>query len=115
MSNFTVETQNVNETLIVRPVGYVDDVGGAALCEAIQENLAKDAKNVVINFSKTPVINSQGIAQIIEIAEIVIDEVGGELAFVGMSELSKGVFKMVGLLEMAGLFETEEEAVQELS
>lgn len=111
MSNFTVTTAISKDILIVRPCGYVDEKGGAELAKVVNEALSQEVRKVVINFSESPVINSQGIAQIIEIAEIIVDEIGGDLAFVGLSELASGVFKMVGLLQMADLYGSESEAV----
>lgn len=111
MSTFTVDTVERGDVLIVRATGYLDDRGGAILQSAVMEALTKGFQQVVFNFSAAPVINSQGISHIIELVEIVIDEKNGELAFVGLNELTCGVFKMVGLLRMAESYSTEEEAV----
>lgn len=115
MSNFTITTAVNNGVFIIRPVGYVDEFGGAAVFETVQKALPEGHQKFVLNLEGSPVINSQGIAQIIELAEIIVDEKGGDLAFAGLSELATGVFKMVGLLQMADAYPTEEDAVKALA
>ncbi len=112
MSNFTISTDNSNDIFIVRSSGYLDENGGAAVFEAVQKNLPSECHKVILNLKDSPVINSQGIAQLIELSEIIVDDKGGELAFVGLSDLTYGVFKMVGLLQMGNPFESEAEAIE---
>ncbi|PKL50293.1 MAG: hypothetical protein CVV42_03295 [Candidatus Riflebacteria bacterium HGW-Riflebacteria-2] len=112
MSNFTVKTENNSDIFIVRSSGYLDESGGAAVFEAVQNTLPDDCHKVILNLKDSPVINSQGIAQLIELSEIIVDDKGGELAFVGLSDLTYGVFKMVGLLQMGNPFESESEAIE---
>lgn len=111
MSNFSITTANKNGVYIVRPCGYVDEHGGAAVFAAVQKALPEGYQKFILNLADSPVINSQGIAQIIELAEIIVDEKNGELAFVGLSELTNGVFKMVGLLQMGEAYPAEQDAL----
>ncbi len=115
MAKTTVQSEVINGICVLRPNGYVDEKGGAVLVEAAQQALNDGNQKFVINFSGSPVINSQGIAQIIELAEIIVDEKGGDLGFCGLSELSAGVFKMVGLLQMGDQYDSENEALENLS
>ncbi|GAB4267125.1 MAG: hypothetical protein Kow0029_01400 [Candidatus Rifleibacteriota bacterium] len=115
MTNFTLKTEKNNGIYIIRTNDYLDESGGSILFEAVQKALAEGFQKFILDLSESPVINSQGIAQIIEICEIVVDEKSGELAFVGLSELTMGVFKMVGLLQMGDAYPSEEEAIEELS
>ena len=83
--------------------------------DAAEKALEEGSKKILLNFTESPVINSQGIAQLIELAEIIVDEKGGDLAFCGLSELSTSVFKMVGLLQMGDAYESEKEALNYLA
>ena len=83
--------------------------------EAAEKALEEGSKKILLNFTESPVINSQGIAQLIELAEIIVDEKGGDLAFCGLSELSTSVFKMVGLLQMGDAYENEKDALNYLA
>ena len=115
MASINVNKEIDRDVCILRPCGYVDERGGAALFEVAEQALSEGLTKILINFAESPVINSQGIAQIIELAEIIIDEKNGELAFCGLSELAASVFKMVGLLQMGNSYKNEKEALNNLA
>lgn len=96
---------------VLRSFGYLDENGGVAMRKAVEDAFPKGFRNFVLNFEGSPVINSQGIAQLIEITEIVVDEKKGKLAYTGLNDLTMNVFKMVGLLKMGTAFPTEDAAV----
>lgn len=79
--------------------------------KAVEEAFPQGFRNFVLNFEHSPVINSQGIAQLIEITEIVVDEKKGRIAYVGLNDLTRNVFKMVGLLKIGAAFPNEETAI----
>ena len=107
MGKFLVTTATEKGIFIVRSSGYIDEKGGSEIVKAVQSGITKESKKFILNFKDSPVINSQGISQIIEIAEIVVDELNGDLDYVGLSESAYGVFKMVGLLQIGTPCQTE--------
>ncbi|HOY65577.1 MAG TPA: STAS domain-containing protein [Candidatus Ozemobacteraceae bacterium] len=111
MSAFSCSGEARGGVYLLRTSGYLDESGGGALQKAVEETFPKGFRNFVLNFTGSPVINSQGIAHLIEIAEIIIDEKKGRLAFTGLNDLTMNVFKMVGLLKMGSAFPTEDAAV----
>lgn len=115
MASFVCSTQEVKDVFVVRCNGYLDDKGGTQVRHAVENSFAKGFQKVLLNFKDSPVINSQGISHIIEIAELVVEDRQGKLVFVGLSELVNSVFKTVGLLRMAEAFPDEGEALQTLS
>ncbi len=115
MSETIIKKEIKGDICILRPCGYVDEKGGAILVKEAEKALADDYIKILINFTESPVINSQGIAQIIELAEIIVDEKGGDLAYCGLSELSSSVFKMVGLFQMGDSYTDEAEALEGLA
>ena len=115
MAKIVINKEIIGSVCVLHPVGYVDEKGGAALFEAAEKVLEEGSRKILLNFTDSPVINSQGIAQLIELAEIIVDEKGGDLAFCGLSELSTSVFKMVGLLQMGDSYETEKDALNYLA
>lgn len=115
MPMYSLKTEIQNDIVIVYSNGYLDDINSAVLADEINKYLAQGTLKFVISLKESPVINSQGIARMIELAEVVIDERSGELVFAELSELSSGVFKMVGLLEMTDAFSTVKEAVEAMS
>ncbi len=112
MSAFSCQTTLNGNVCIIRSSGYLDESGGGAVRKAVEDAFPKGVQNFILNFTGSPVINSQGIAQIIELTEIVVDEKNGKLAFVGLNELTLGVFKMVGLLKIGKAFPDEAAALK---
>lgn len=115
MASIVIKTELIGDVCVLRPCGYVDEKGGAKLVQAAEEMLGKEIQKILIDFSEAPVINSTGISQIIELAEIIVDEKGGDLAYCGLSELAASVFKMVGLLQMGESYKDEKEALENLA
>lgn len=115
MARMVINRENNGDVCVLRPCGYVDEKGGAMLFDAAEKALTEGFQKVLLNFTESPVINSQGIAQIIELAEIIVDEKGGDLAYCGLSELAASVFKMVGLLQMGTAYKDEKEAIENLA
>lgn len=111
MSSFTCAGEARGTAFVIRSSGYLDENGGATMRKAVEDAFPKGFRNFVLNFTNSPVINSQGIAQLIEITEIVVDEKKGRLAYVGLNDLTMNVFKMVGLLKMGTAFPGEDAAI----
>ncbi len=114
MPTFTCQDEAQGTICIIRTSGYLDEAGGQVLSETIGKWLPKGIRHFVLNFKGSPVINSQGIARLIELTEVVVDEKKGGLAFVGLNELTMGVFRMVGLLKVGQAFPDEASAIEEL-
>lgn len=112
MDQFKCETAKENEVFIIRTDGYFNESAGLAVRKAIEEAFESGFLKFVLNVSKSPVINSPGVAQLIEIAEIMVEERNCRMAYVGLTELTKGLFKMVGLLKLGTSFPDEDAAVK---
>lgn len=112
MPPFNCEVVKDADVFIVRSNGYLDEKGGLAIRKAVEEGFVKGFQKFVLNFAGSPVISSPGVAQLLELAEIIVDERKGQLAYLGLNELTNGVFKMVGLLNSGKAFTTEAEAVK---
>ncbi len=112
MATFSTPAEMVGPVFVIRPAGYLDEAGGKTLRSAFQEPLQKGCRKFLLNLSGTPVINSQGITQILEICEAVIYEQKGSLGLVGLSELYTDVFEVVGILNLVTLFADEAEALK---
>ncbi len=67
-------------------------------------------RKLVINFDKTKYINSSGIATLIHIIQDV-NEKGGTIAFVGMSDHLKKVMTIVGIADFVKIFNSTNDAI----
>ncbi|NLM16321.1 MAG: STAS domain-containing protein [Candidatus Riflebacteria bacterium] len=110
-SNLTINHRTEGDVCVIVPSGYLDDHGGEVLLDFIESQINLGYKFFVIDFTGTPVINSQGIAHLLETTEIVADEIAGAIGFTGLTQLSYNVFQMIGLLQMGTYYQTPDEAI----
>lgn len=99
---------------LVRPSGYLDETGGVELRLAFDVPLQKGFKKFLLDLKGAPVINSQGITQILELGEALLYDQKATLAITGLSELYLDVFQVVGITKFAKIYGTEEEALKAL-
>jgi anti-anti-sigma factor len=114
LTPFSCSTREENKCFIARPAGYLDEIAGTALREAFTEPARKGIKKFVLNLSDTPVINSQGITQILELVEVLMYDHKATLALVGLSDLYTDVFQVIGVLKMTRVFPDETTAIASL-
>ncbi len=107
---FTLTHQVDDSVLIVRTNGYLNDLGAEQVDEICSEHLEKDINKIVINLEQSPLINSIGISILIGVIEA-IEESEGALAFTNLTPTNRKTFEMMGLLQFAESFDTEQEAV----
>jgi len=97
MEPFSIATARAGKVFIVRTIGYLDVHGGADLAQAVEKGFAEGFQDFVIDFSRSPVVNSQGTTRILEIVDVILDKRKGRIAFSGLSDLAKRLLQMVGL------------------
>jgi anti-sigma B factor antagonist len=68
------------------------------------------SQKIIINFENTKYINSSGIATLIHIIQDV-NEKGGVIAFVGMSDHLKKVMNIVGISDFVRIYNSNTDAV----
>jgi anti-sigma B factor antagonist len=69
------------------------------------------SQKLIINFENTKYINSSGIATLIHIIQDV-NEKGGVIAFVGMSEHLKKVMNIVGISDFVRIYNSNSDAIK---
>ena len=111
MSEFNIETKEVNKVLVVRTFGYLDDTGGKIFGEEIEKLIAKGYTYYVFNLAKTPVINSTGLSTLLDTMVQIIDYNDGEVVITGLTKLTETALRMTGVLTMCEHRSTEEEAI----
>jgi anti-anti-sigma factor len=70
-------------------------------------------QKLIVNFENTKYINSSGIATLIHIIQDV-NEKGGIIAFVGMSDHLKKVMSIVGISDFVQIYNSNNEALNSL-
>jgi anti-anti-sigma factor len=107
---FSLTHQVDDNVLIIRTNGYLNDLGAEQVDEICSDHLEKDIIKIVINLEQSPLINSIGISILIGVIEA-IEECEGALAFTNLTPTNRKTFEMMGLLQFAEAFDTEQEAV----
>ncbi len=112
---FTLEKKSFDKNLVVKVAGYCSQNAGDSLLKMVQEIFeAGLAKNLILEFSQCHGVNSPGVARILEATEQVIEDFGGKVYICGLDKVKTSFFEMVGVLELAEAFSTEEEALKAL-
>ncbi len=114
MSPITCNNAEKANIFIVRPSGYLDEAGGHELRKAFDSPIQKGFKKFILDLGGTPVINSQGITQILELGEALLYDQKATLAIIGLSDLYLDVFRVVGITKFAKTYPTEDLAVAAL-
>lgn len=107
---FSLVHQLDEPVLIIRTKGYLNDLGAEQVDTICSEHLEKSIKKIVINLDQSPLINSIGISILIGVIEA-IEDAQGALAFTNLTPTNRKTFEMMGLLQFAQAFDTEQEAV----
>jgi len=84
--------------------------GGYQLQMLVDKVLAAGTKNLLLNLTEVPVIDSMGIGEIVRAFTRVKDD-GGVLKLVGLTDRVYGALKITQLLKVIESYSTEQEAV----
>ena len=96
---------------IVQTDGYINHLGGEKVGEVCNDLIDGGCKFLVLNLEKSRIINSIGISILIEVIEKV-KELEGAVGFCCLTPTIAKTFRIMGLLQFASIFQTEQEAVQ---
>lgn len=99
---------------IVATTGYINNTGGEQVAQACETLMGQGVCRLVLNLDKTNLVNSVGVSFLIEVIENA-NAHQGRVAFCGLSPTIAKTFQIMGLMQLATLHQTEQEAVQALS
>ncbi len=114
MSYLTVETREVNGTLVVYVNGYLNSLLGEEVERVIQNLVNAGGHRVLLNFQGTKLINSIGISFIIGVVERMMER-NGMMAFCALSPINREIFQITGVARYVKSFEAEDEALAYLA
>jgi anti-anti-sigma factor len=99
---------------ILHTKGYINNVGGEEIANRAYELMDEGVRTLLLNLRETKIVNSIGISILIEIIEKMIDK-GGQISFCCLTPVIHKTFQIMGLANYAKIYDTEENAVRELS
>ena len=110
-SEFMLVTELVNNTLIIRTDGYINNIGGERIAEEFTKYENNGINKVVMDLSKSKVVNSIGISYLIEVIEK-LSHNNGKMVFTNLDPTIEKTFKIMGLFQFAEKAESLELALE---
>ena len=95
---------------VVYTEGYINNLGGERVAAACGRLIDEGIKNLILNLEKSTVVNSIGIAILIEVIERVA-EINGTLSFCKLTPTIAKTFRIMRLTDAAAIYDSEAEAI----
>src|SRR5437879_5373980 len=102
MNPLSVETMTDEKGryAVLRTNGYINNLGAERIEQEIDRLIVNGYKNFIINFEKSPIINSMGLSILIGVIEKTL-EIQGSLAFSNLTEVNAETMEIMGLTQFA--------------
>lgn len=98
---------------VIHSQGYIDNQNGEQIAGAAYQLIGEGYRVLLLDLTRTAIINSIGLSILIEIVEK-LGEVGGKLAFCCLTPTIQKTFEIVGLTEYASIYADEPTAIAQL-
>ena len=108
-SEFNLITETKNNCVVINTTGYINNIGGQKIVDEFYKHNATGINNVILNLSKSNVVNSIGISFLIEIIEK-LNQSNGKLIFTNLDPSIEKTFTIMGLFQFAKKADSTEEA-----
>ena len=108
---FNIKSESFGSFAVVRSDGYINNLGGEKIAQECRSLMHSGVNDLILNLKDSKVVNSIGISILIEIIEEILNH-DGKLAFSDLTPTVAKTFKIMGLLQFADHFETEQNAVK---
>ncbi|MBF0546797.1 MAG: STAS domain-containing protein [Candidatus Riflebacteria bacterium] len=112
--NFEIKQILIDSIPILAVTGYFSEETGKKMDQIVTDLLQKDYKHIIIDFSNCKIVNSPGVAALVEIAMKTVDDFDGKLIIFGIDTLKESVFFMAGIFSLVSLAQTQEEAIKKI-
>ena len=106
-----LNSRREQDILVLETEGYINNDAGEKIAAACNGCIEEGLRHFVLNLERSELVNSVGISYLIEVIERLV-ELDGQMAFCCVEPAVARTFRIMGLLNEAGLYETEEEALQ---
>lgn len=111
---FDLASEIRGQCLIIATSGYINNVGGEAIAREFNRNIGNGVSNVILNLTRSKVVNSIGMSFLIEIIEQ-LQETGGRMVFTNLDPSVEKMLSIMGIFKFAGKEKTVEDALKSLS
>jgi anti-sigma B factor antagonist len=108
-----LKLQDIEQGTVVGLEGEIDLYHTPDLKKKLTEVAKKKPACIILNFASVKYIDSSGLATIIDLYQQV-KVYGGKLALVGLSVQVKSVFEVARLNQVFAIYDSEQQAVENL-
>lgn len=109
MNAFHVTVLREANYAVLRTDGYINNLGAERIEQEIEPLIEQGCQRFIINFARSPIINSMGLSILIGIIERML-EIGGVLVFTDLTEVNAETMEIMGLTQYTYIRPTEAEA-----
>ena len=99
---FQADVTRQDRRLVVSVSGELDYANSPQLIEALREELADPAVELVFDFSKLSFLDSEGLKLLVKVYRR-IDEAGGSVSIIGCNTGITRLFQICGLTKILGV------------
>ena len=104
-----IHTENIDDGVILRPVGEIDLSSAAHLRQQLGEVQGGQPARLVINLAEVPYMDSSGVATLVEAMQI-SRRTGTKLILCSMQDKVRSIFEIARLDMVFSIVDTIEEA-----
>ena len=115
MEEFSINLDQTHPQPILELKGYFTHEAGIELQKQIQELLRAKKEQFIIDFGNCPVINSPGVALLLDVIMQVNEDFKGVVFLTRLDALKAKVFRMAGILLYSQNAPTIEDALKAFS
>ncbi|GAB4274269.1 MAG: hypothetical protein Kow0029_14460 [Candidatus Rifleibacteriota bacterium] len=108
---FSFASQNEDGIEILRLKGYLEDTGGTRLKAHIDNALSSGKTCFAMDFSEIKLISSPGVAALLDISTMIVDDYDGQIACWGLDNHHSTVLEMSGFFFIVNQVADEAEAI----
>jgi len=115
MEHFEIVIVENGNITVFTVKGYFEEKAGKELAKEADRYLQQGRFILIIDFAECLVISSPGIAALIDLALLVIDDYKGRVILSGLDRLKTSVLSMSGVIPLAEVAPSIEDALKRLS
>jgi anti-anti-sigma factor len=108
-----INSKKEKGSLIISVKGRIDAVTAPDFEKSLSEWISQGESNMIVNLSDLEYISSAGLRSILAIAKV-LKAKGGKIIFACLKGTVKDVFKISGFGSIFQIFDTEEEALNQV-
>jgi anti-anti-sigma regulatory factor len=109
---FSLKSETVGAVEILFLEGYLEDSGGTQLKDLIEEHLNAGKSNFAFDFSEIKLISSPGVAALLDVSSIIVDDYAGQVAVWGLDKHHSVVLEMSGFFFIANQVADRQEGME---